>query len=84
MSLPLSVCIPLSASLHTLLIDNSRSGTQHDANGDPTIDQSRFADLEGLVQSGHSKGLQVGWYLNGCKCAEKVDNPFNYAGANSS
>ena len=30
--------------------------------------------------TGHSLGLKVGWYENGCKCAEKKDDPLNYAG----
>ena len=40
------------------------------------------AEFTALVQveHGHARGLQVGWYENGCKCAEKQDDPLNYHG----
>lgn len=56
------------------------NGTQHDATGRPTINTTRFPSMKAMVDYGHSKGLQVGWYQNGCKCAERVDNPLNYRG----
>jgi alpha-galactosidase len=55
-------------------------GTQHDANGLPTINTTRFPSLKNMVNYGHSLGLKVGWYQNGCKCAEQEDVPLNYAG----
>ena len=56
------------------------NGTQHDAQGRPTVNQTRFPSLKQLVDTGHQLGLEVGWYQNGCKCAEKQDLPLNYAG----
>ena len=56
------------------------NGTQHAADGTPTINTTRFPDMGKMVEYGHGVGLTVGWYENGCKCAEKKDDPFNYAG----
>ena len=56
------------------------NGTQHAADGTPTINTTRFPDMGKMVEYGHGLGLTVGWYENGCKCAEKKDDPFNYAG----
>lgn len=56
------------------------NGTQHDSQGRPTINTTRFPSMKAMVDYGHRHGLQVGWYQNGCKCAEKVDNPLNYVG----
>jgi alpha-galactosidase len=32
----------------------------------PVVNQTLFPDMKGLVEEIHSKGLQVGWYLNPC------------------
>jgi hypothetical protein len=53
--------------------------TQHYANGTPAIN-SKFPDMPGLVTYGHSKGLTMGWYENGCACGEHVELPINYEG----
>ena len=52
----------------------------HDARGRPTVNATRFPNMSAMVQHGHSLGLEVGWYENGCKCAEKQDKPLNYRG----
>ena len=46
------------------------NNTQHYLNGTPAV-ASTFPDMKGLVQYGHSKGLKMGWYFNGCGCIEK-------------
>jgi hypothetical protein len=56
------------------------NGTQHDAQGLPTINSTRFPSMKGMVDYGHANGLKVGWYENGCKCKEMKDLPINYAG----
>jgi hypothetical protein len=56
------------------------NGTQHDAHGRPTINITKFPDMKAMVSYGHSLDLQVGWYLNGCACPEKIDEPRNYHG----
>jgi hypothetical protein len=56
------------------------NGTQHDTQGRPTVNLTRFPSMKSMVNYGHSKGLEVGWYQNGCKCAEKQDVPLNYKG----
>jgi hypothetical protein len=43
---------------------------QHDAQGEPSINSTRFPDLGSLVSDGKSKGLNMGWYLAGCACGE--------------
>ena len=55
-------------------------GLQHNPAGDPLINTSRFPNLRGLVSEGYAKGLQVGWYLAGCKCGERTELDKNYAG----
>ena len=40
------------------------NGTQHYANGTPAV-KPDFPDLKGLVDYGHSKGVKMGFYLNG-------------------
>lgn len=55
------------------------NGTQHDAQGNPVINK-KFPDMDGLVKYGHSKGLKMGWYENGCACGEKVEKMINYQG----
>lgn len=52
---------------------------QHDASGLPTIDAS-FPDMGAMVRKLHDLGLSAGWYLNGCKCGERVELPKNYEG----
>lgn len=47
------------------------NGTQHYLNGTPATNPQLFPDMKGLVDFGHSKGLKMGWYFNGCGCAEK-------------
>eukprot|EP01062_Namystynia_karyoxenos_P054558 TRINITY_DN449_c0_g4_i1.p1 TRINITY_DN449_c0_g4~~TRINITY_DN449_c0_g4_i1.p1 ORF type:complete len:439 (+),score=174.67 TRINITY_DN449_c0_g4_i1:73-1317(+) len=55
------------------------NNTQHTAEGTPVIN-SKFPDMKALVDYGHSKGLKMGWYLNGCACGEKVELLKNYQG----
>jgi len=52
----------------------------HYANGTPTVDATRFPDMPGLVDYGHSKGVKMGFYLNGCGCHETVEKRINYEG----
>lgn len=54
-------------------------GTQHNADGTPTIESS-FPDTKGMVDQIHDMGLKAGWYLNGCKCGEHVEKEINYEG----
>ena len=53
---------------------------QHNADGTPMINVDKFPDLKGLVDYGHSKGVLMGWYLNGCACGEHVELAKNYKG----
>ena len=53
--------------------------SQHYANGTPVIN-AKFPDMMGLVTYGHSKGVKMGWYENGCACGEKVEVEINYEG----
>jgi alpha-galactosidase len=39
-------------------------GAFHDADGNPLVNHSRFPDMKGMVDYGHSLGLTVGWYIN--------------------
>ena len=55
------------------------NGTQHDAQGNPVIN-NKFPDMTGLVAYGHSKGLKMGWYENGCACGERRALEQNYEG----
>jgi len=55
------------------------NGTQHDANGLPVINK-KFPDMPGLVKYGHSKGLKIGFYENGCACGERRALMQNYVG----
>lgn len=52
----------------------------HYANGTPAVDLTKFPDLPGLVAYGHSKGVRMGHYLNGCGCNERVEKRINYEG----
>ena len=45
--------------------------TQHYLNGTPAANPTTFPDLAGLVAYGHSKGVKMGFYYNGCGCIEK-------------
>eukprot|EP00658_Telonema_sp_P-2_P036208 TRINITY_DN26237_c0_g1_i1.p1 TRINITY_DN26237_c0_g1~~TRINITY_DN26237_c0_g1_i1.p1 ORF type:complete len:560 (+),score=92.76 TRINITY_DN26237_c0_g1_i1:54-1733(+) len=56
------------------------NSTHHAADGQPIVNASRFDDLGSLVEYGHSKGLEMGWYLNGCMCPETVENSVFYSG----
>jgi hypothetical protein len=53
--------------------------TQHAANGDPVINK-KFPDMAGLVKYGHTAGLKMGWYENGCACGERHALEINYEG----
>ena len=57
------------------------NGTQHDAQGRPTIDEKSFPDTSAMVSQIHGLGLSAGWYLNGCKCGERHGLLQNYEGA---
>ena len=46
------------------------NGSFHDGQGRPLIDTKAFPDMKRMVAFGTSRGLQVGWYLNNCKCSE--------------
>ena len=41
---------------------------------------ARKLEQAGLVSYGHSKGVRMGWYLNGCACGEHVELFKNYEG----
>jgi hypothetical protein len=56
------------------------NGTVHYKNGTPTVDPARFPSMHDLVSYGHSKGVRMGFYLNGCGCNEKVERRINYEG----
>ena len=53
---------------------------QHNVDGTPMINVDKFPDLKGLVDYGHSKGVLMGWYLNGCACGEREERKVNYEG----
>ena len=53
--------------------------TQHYANGTPAVN-AKFPDIAKLVKYGHTKGLKMGWYENGCACGEHVALDKNYEG----
>ena len=52
----------------------------HDPNGVPQVNTDRFPDMVDLVKYGHSKGVEMGFYLNGCGANEKVAKHINYQG----
>lgn len=56
------------------------NGTVHYVNGTPAVNPQRFPDMPGLVAYGHSVGVKMGFYLNGCGCNEKVERRINYEG----
>jgi hypothetical protein len=56
------------------------NGTEHDEKGIPVINTDRFPDTKGVVEYGHSKGLLIGWYQNGCACGEREEHTINYEG----
>jgi hypothetical protein len=56
------------------------NGTQHDAQGYPTIETRSFPDTAAMVVQIHKLGLSAGWYLNGCKCGERTEHVINYEG----
>ena len=51
-----------------------------DAKGRPIPDLDRFPDLRALVEYGHTRGVKMGWYLNGCKCKPPIATDLTYAG----
>ena len=53
-------------------------GTQHYVNGTPAINTHNFPDMAELVAYGHSKGLKMGWYFNGCGTEESSYPVFYY------
>merc|ERR1719300_1656307 len=53
---------------------------QHDQEGYPMINTDKFPDMKALVDYGHSKGVKMGWYLNGCACGERQERALNYQG----
>jgi len=72
----------LSLGYREVGIDEGWEGCHpvHYPNGTPAVDSTRFPDLAGLVAYGHSKGVRMGHYLNGCGCNEKVEKRINYEG----
>lgn len=52
----------------------------HDPHGVPQVNTERFPNMEGLVNYGHAKGVQMGFYLNGCGANERVEKRINYEG----
>jgi len=54
--------------------------TQHAPDGQPVINTTKFPALRELVEYGHAHQLQMGWYLNGCKCPEKTAPSSFYQG----
>ena len=57
------------------------NGTVHLADGTPTVDPKRFpSGMKSLVDYGHNKGADMGFYLNGCGCTERVEKDINYVG----
>eukprot|EP00729_Bicosta_minor_P000100 gene100-10827_t len=53
--------------------------TQHYVNGTPAV-RADFPDIKALVDYGHSKGVKMGFYLNGCSCGEHAEHLINYEG----
>eukprot|EP00730_Choanoeca_flexa_P018862 TRINITY_DN9194_c0_g1_i1.p1 TRINITY_DN9194_c0_g1~~TRINITY_DN9194_c0_g1_i1.p1 ORF type:complete len:557 (+),score=83.14 TRINITY_DN9194_c0_g1_i1:198-1673(+) len=45
-------------------------GTFHAANGEPLVNLDRFPNMSAMTAYGHSKGLEVGFYMNNCICHE--------------
>ena len=60
--------------------DADHGQRQHDSAGFPLIDSGKFPDMKALVDYGHSRGVKMGWYLNGCACGERVERLANYVG----
>lgn len=56
------------------------NGSVHYLNGTPAVDERRFPDIAELVRYGQSKGVKMGFYLNGCGCNERVEREVNYEG----
>ena len=44
-------------------------GVSHFANGTPSINDKFNGKLKALVEYGHSKSVELGFYFNGCACA---------------
>ena len=60
--------------------DPNNGQRQHDADGFPMVDTDKFPSLKWLVDYGHSHGVKMGWYLNGCACGERKERLLNYRG----
>jgi alpha-galactosidase len=60
--------------------DPNNGQRQHDPEGFPLINTDKFPSLKALVDYGHSHGVKMGWYLNGCACGEKKERLLNYKG----
>ena len=41
-------------------------------------DTKKFPNMSALVDFGHSKGVKMGFYQNGCACGEKTEHTINY------
>ena len=54
-------------------------GSQHYRNGTPAVNH-KFPDLRQLVNYSHDRGVEMGWYQNGCACGEKQGKLVNYKG----
>jgi hypothetical protein len=48
---------------------------QHDKAGNPTINETRFPNMTGLVDYAHARNLTAEWYMNGCGCVGPDNNP---------
>lgn len=49
------------------------AGSFHDnVTGLPQVNTSMYPDLSGMVQYGKARGMQMAFYMNNCRCAEKT------------
>lgn len=46
------------------------NGSFHDASGRPLVNRTRFPNMTAMTAYGRARGINVGWYLNNCLCAE--------------
>ena len=52
----------------------------HDAQGNPLIDLRAFPNMSAMTALGRRLGIQNGWYMNNCNCAEnQFTNPAQIA-----
>ena len=54
--------------------------TQHDINGFPIVDLTKFPNMSSTVAYGTARGLTMGFYYNGCACGEPIEKLINYEG----